>query len=812
MNSPFKLGFFIRWYPLLLVALPLFTLLVIYLSYTTSKQTQQLAVDSATEVANDVSATMYRRSLIVTQNQLTDVAANTALKFKSRIENALGVSSTLAHVLSGMTDAGIAVDVGRDSVNSVLRRLLEQNPQFFAAYTIWEEDAFDMLDLAFANSPGHDTSGRFIPYWYRDDQHQLRLVPARFYSEGEPLSDGQWRGRYYQSVKEELVPQLLAPWDRSIEDQSVRVLSIAVPIMTEGRFVGIAGIDIRADVFQELLDETADGLPLSPAQLMLMTDQGLVSGLSNNPLAIGQMATLHVPGQLSWSEALEQGGQALAFDETHLNILQIVDFQGKVSDWGVYLTLPRNAVEEGAEKLRQKMMADVEDVESRLAKRGESGLWQQLVIMVGVFLLVILILRLVKSLINKEQALRQSEGRLYALMDNATAVIYMKDLEGRYLLVNQRWLELFHVRMEQVIGRTDHELFDESIADDFRANDIKAYQQQKAIEIEEQAPQDDGLHTYISLKFPLFDATGQCYATCGVSTDITERKLAEEAIQQLNAELEMRVTERTKELSKSLTSLKSAQAQLVQSEKMAALGDLVGGIAHEVNTPLGNALTAASSLQESTCDLKKVYQAQQMKRSDLEGFIEHNHESTDILMTNLRRAVELVENFKEVSVDQSHVDLRAFEVRSYLDKVLQSLRPKIKHTRHQLQVEGEQDIEVTLYPGAFAQIITNLVMNSLIHGFDGIEEGVIRIDLETRGDHLRILYQDNGVGIPAEILDRVFEPFVTSKRSAGGSGLGMNIVYNLVTRTMQGSVACSSRKGEGVEVEIILPLKLDLAS
>ncbi|MEH6628240.1 MAG: ATP-binding protein [Motiliproteus sp.] len=810
MKRTRQLPSFVKWYPLLLVALPLFTLSLIYLSYANIQDTRQLAIDAATDVANEVSVMVDQRSLQVTKEQLAEVAESTALKVKSQLEKAISVASTLARVFAGMQEAGIAVDVGRDSVNSILRKVLESNNDFYAAYTLWEPDAFDMLDLAFSHSPGHDLTGRFIPYLYRQGRQQIQLTPASQYQQPDPGRADIWQGEYYQAVKEKLTPLLIAPWPRTVDGRSVTVISVVVPVVVNERFLGISGIDLKVDFLQELVDETAENqLPID-AKLLVMTDQGLIASLSRGDHATGQMAELVIPKQLSWIAALEQGGEIVEMTDKYLTILRILGFEGRVHDWAVYLRLPRSSVDAGAEIVRQRMMVDVGETELRLAQESASGLWQQLFVMTGVLLLIAVMLRLVKTLVTKERALRQSEGRMQGLMDNATAVIYMKDLQGRYLLVNKRWLQLFHVTEEQVVGYTDHELFSEEIADKFRANDILAFKRQASVEIEEQAPLDDGLHTYISLKFPLFDADRNCYATCGISTDITDRKEAEQSIQRMNAELERRVGERTEELSQSLVSLKGAQALLVQSEKMAALGDLVGGIAHEVNTPLGTALTAASSLQEHSAEFKALYQNQYMKRSDLEDFIEHNQESTDILLTNLYRAVELVENFKEVSVDQSSEDLRAFDARVYLDKVLQSLQPKIKHTRHRIAVNSDDGIEVTLFPGAFAQIITNLVINSLMHGFDGIEEGVIEIDLRVRNHHLSIEYRDNGVGVPESILERIFEPFVTSKRGAGGSGLGMSVVYNLVTRSMKGSIVCHSEPGQGVAISILLPQYLEL--
>ncbi len=798
----------VRWYPLLLVALPLFTLLLVAFSFQTIEQTRRLAVDSATRVADEVSLMMQEQSLLVAQDQLAEVASTTALQASAGIERAVSVASTLARVLSGMKEAGIAVDVGRDSVNSILRTLLDNNSDFLAAYTIWEPDQFDMLDLAYAGAPGHDASGRFAPYWSRDNDGRVSLRPVRDYD--RPVSEDRTigAGDYYQRVKKQLQPLVLAPWLRTQGPASMPIISVVVPIIADQRFVGVAGVDLPVQKLQQIVDQLASESLPEEGLLTVISAEGMIIAMSGSRSGIGEVAATLIHDHRRVSGLIREGRQLSELDEDKLSVLQPLGFGEGLDSWGVYLLLPRTQVEAGARDIHRKMMADVRQVERSLSVESSTGLWRQGGITLVLILSAVLIYRLMRSLERKERELRHSEGRLQALMDNTTAVIYMKALDGRYLLVNRRWLELFHVTREQVLDHTDFDLFPADIAEKFRANDIRAWEQQQTIEIEELAPQDDGLHTYISLKFPVFDTDGNCYATCGVSTDITERKKAEEEVQALNTELEQRVSERTRELSESLVSLKNTQAQLVQSEKMAALGDLVGGIAHEINTPLGNALTAASSLKETVNDLSKLYQKQQMGRSDLEYFLEHNDESAEILMTNLQRAVELIENFKEVSVDQSHSELRSFEVGKYLEKVLQSLKPKFKHTSHQLKLSCPEQIEVTLYPGAFAQIVTNLVMNSLIHGFAGMESGVVTLSVCRRGEFLILDYSDNGCGIEADILERIYEPFVTTLRGRGGSGLGMNIVYNLVTRNPGGSIDCRSRPGEGVHIRIRLPLRL----
>jgi len=288
---------------------------------------------------------------------------------------------------------------------------------------------------------------------------------------------------------------------------------------------------------------------------------------------------------------------------------------------------------------------------------------------------------------------------------------------------------------------------------------------------------------------------------CAFARDITERMEAEVAIQKLNQELEGRVEERTREL-------REAQDKLVTSEKMAALGNLVAGVAHEINTPLGIGLTASSHLGERVDHYRDRYRDGQLKKSEFEEFLDVVHESTGMIQTNLSRAADLIHSFKQVSVDQSSERRRRFDLRVYLQEILMSLRPKLKWMRHEVELDCAEGIEMDSYPGALAQIMSNLVLNSLTHGFESDEGGRIGIRVAETGDGVRIVYRDNGRGMNEAQLEKIYDPFFTTKRGRGGSGLGMNVVFNLVTQVLGGGIECTSALGDGVRFELSIPRQI----
>ena len=264
---------------------------------------------------------------------------------------------------------------------------------------------------------------------------------------------------------------------------------------------------------------------------------------------------------------------------------------------------------------------------------------------------------------------------------------------------------------------------------------------------------------------------------------------------------------KNRELEKTLQDLSHAQGELMRQEKLASLGALVAGIAHEVNTPLGICVTAVSHLVEETSEVRARFADNRLTENDLESYFGTTDEILRILTNNTQRASGLIRSFKQVAVDQSSDDVREIALAEYIEETLKSLRPKLKGTRHTIAVECDAGLRVRSVPGALSQIFTNLVINSVTHGFEHIEEGKIRIGARSHGSLLTIDFIDNGSGMTADTLKHLFDPFYTTKRGQGGSGLGANIVYNLVTTKLGGTIAVDSAPGLGLHYTIRLPLQ-----
>jgi len=287
----------------------------------------------------------------------------------------------------------------------------------------------------------------------------------------------------------------------------------------------------------------------------------------------------------------------------------------------------------------------------------------------------------------------------------------------------------------------------------------------------------------------------------GIARDISIQKQNEEELRMARDAAEAS----SKALQESLETLKRTQNQLIQSEKMASLGGLVAGVAHEINTPLGISVTASSFLERKTKEIKELFDLNRLKRSDFKKYIEIGMESASSILANLNRAAELIQSFKQVAVDQTVEQKRTFDLKLYIDEVFISLRPRYKRTDHQITVNCPDNIELNSYPGVFMQVLTNLVMNSLLHGFDNIEQGLISIDITDNIQTVTIVYQDNGKGMNEEQLAKIYDPFYTTRRGQGGTGLGMHIVYNLVTQSLSGEIKCESTPGECTVFTITIP-------
>ncbi|HEX2353063.1 MAG TPA: HAMP domain-containing sensor histidine kinase [Xanthobacteraceae bacterium] len=277
----------------------------------------------------------------------------------------------------------------------------------------------------------------------------------------------------------------------------------------------------------------------------------------------------------------------------------------------------------------------------------------------------------------------------------------------------------------------------------------------------------------------------------------------ENAIAKRKAENELRASKDHAE--KALEDLREAQQNLIAAEKLAALGGLVAGVAHEVNNPIGISLTVASSFARRCDEFAKEVDSGPLRRSRLDEFLEGGRDAANQLVSNLQRAGELVQSFKQVAVDRSHADRRPFDLRESTDQIVASLRPVLKKSQITLTVDVPPGISMDSYPGSYGQVLTNLFLNSVVHAFPDGRPGNVTVEARQVRDDVDIFVSDDGVGMSDETQRRAFDPFFTTRRGEGGTGLGLHIIFNLVTQQLGGRLAFESRPGWGTRFRITLP-------
>jgi PAS domain S-box-containing protein len=358
-----------------------------------------------------------------------------------------------------------------------------------------------------------------------------------------------------------------------------------------------------------------------------------------------------------------------------------------------------------------------------------------------------------------ESGILERERLLRAVMDNSSAVIYMKNVDGSYIMINRRYEELFHLTNEAVRGRKDHDIFPAELADRYRANDLRVIAERRSFQFTEFAPQDGGLHEYVSVKFPLFDADGGVHGMCGISTDVT--------------------------------ALRRMERDLAHAEKLTALGQLAAGVAHEINTPLANILLVAESLQRRLAD--------PAGRTKLQTIIDQVETSSRIVKGLLDFARKKEPVFGRVDLVQTVRDTILF-IRGKMSGDVDIL---VEAPGEAVEVDGDRS--------QLTQVFANIVLNG-IEAMGG--KGRVTIRVTASGEEGaeapsgEVTVEDEGPGLPKEALDHAFDPFFTTKGDHGGTGLGLSVAYGIV-QAHHGTIELRNRPEGGARITVRLPVRTD---
>jgi PAS domain S-box-containing protein len=390
-----------------------------------------------------------------------------------------------------------------------------------------------------------------------------------------------------------------------------------------------------------------------------------------------------------------------------------------------------------------------------------------------------------------EAALRASERQFHTLADSIPQLVWMAHADGAIYWLNSHWYEY--------TGRPAGEINPHAWHTVLGNRWTEALATGAALESELSLLGKDGEYRpFLTRVVPLRDPQGAVYGWIGTHIDISERKRSEREVRRARDAAEA-----------ALQNLRETQNSLIEAEKLAALGRLVAGVAHEINNPLGTSLTVASTLERKSKQFAAETAQGTLKRSSLNEFVNAVRDGSAQLQESLNRAAGLIQSFKQVVSDRNNSDLRSFDLGDLTEQVAIGLRPALPKHGVTLNVECEQGLSMTSHPGSYGQVLTNLFLNAIAHAFPDGRQGNIAIKVSARGaNDVEILFSDDGCGMSPDVRRQAFDPFFTTRRHQGGTGLGLHIVYTVVTDRLGGQLRLSSEPGKGTEARIILPRQM----
>jgi PAS domain S-box-containing protein len=393
---------------------------------------------------------------------------------------------------------------------------------------------------------------------------------------------------------------------------------------------------------------------------------------------------------------------------------------------------------------------------------------------------------------------------LQLIYDTAPIGLACLSPDCRYLQINQRLTEICGISVEDHLGRSVRDCVP-ALADAVEGivrSIMDTGEPVTGIEVAGQRADQTDERFWITYWHPLRNPSGEIVGINVAAEEITERKRAEAALQA--SQQEIRSARDAAEAA--LRNLRETQNSLIEAEKLAALGRLVAGVAHEINNPVGTSLTVASSLERKSAAFAAEVAQGNLRRSSLNEFLEISREASAQLIANLAHAAELIQSFKQVATDRSYSNQRVFDLGDLTEQIVKSLRPGLGKQNLTLYVECQPNLTMNSYPGPYGQVLTNLFLNSVAHAFPDGKAGMIEIKIRaSKNDNVEILFSDDGCGMSLDVRRRAFDPFFTTRRDQGGTGLGLHIVHNIVTNCLGGRLELDSEPGQGTKIQLILP-------
>lgn len=433
-------------------------------------------------------------------------------------------------------------------------------------------------------------------------------------------------------------------------------------------------------------------------------------------------------------------------------------------------------------------------------------------IMLIIFILILL--TYIGKIKKAEKTIKKQLNFQQDLIDNVNTPIYYKNKEEEFIGCNKAFQKMIQKNEHEIINKTSYDIFEKEQADDYHLKDLEILSTANSQQFESSYKFKNTKRKDVIIYKNVFYEDNKIAGIIGAIFDITELKKATKKLDILNKSLEEEVKIRTtelkmtndeledsnEELQTTIYNLKETQNRLIESEKMASLGSLVAGVAHEINTPVGIGLTGITHFIDQINVLKKEYENNTMSEDTFENFLSKSLHIGQIINSNLNKTAQLIRSFKQVAIDQTNDEKRDINLKNYINETIFSLGSITKKIK--IDLICEDSFIINTYPGSISQIISNLIINSTKHAFGKNEKGNISIEISKENDYCNIIYKDNGKGVKEENINKIFDPFFTTNREHGGTGLGLNIIYNIIVNTLSGSIICKSEENEGIEFNI----------
>lgn len=652
---------------------------------------------------------------------------------------------------------------------------------------------------------------------------------------------------WYEPVKRKPKPQWSEIYVNYDEIMEMTITSLIPIFDQDGVFKGVAGMDIKLNNIAEFLEQE----PLKGNGLIYIVDKDwkivsnscsedfveitggeppvaerTVAGISKNTLM--QMSAKQIEAD---DIQLGEVFQLMIDDQRYYGIYASLNKPAEL-DWRIIAVIPESdlmgTVEERLNQnlvfvilillggsvvgmLAFSMITKPIQKSTEAAKRIAEGEWdielsKGKIPLYEISELVTAFNSMTDKLKQSFNQIQESEKKYRSLVEGSDNDIYTLSVDGTFLSLNKAFETNLRMKKEDIVGKSLKAIFRHEETCQLWCDKLKAVvEEEKAksfqFDFENELKKDVILNVKL---IPIFNTEDKLIHVLGTNTNVTELMEARIQIEQLlkaeKIELERLVQERT-------TKLEATMKELMEQERLASLGSLVTGVAHEVNTPLGVAVSAGSYLSRSIDELIAEFKENRLTKRSMEEFVQAIEESVEIINGNLKKASELITSFKHISVIKDSEQESDFNIYELIQSILLALKHEYKEIACEFLIDCPKDLVLVGYQNAYSQILTHLMMNSIIHGFKNKKTGTIGITVEKQDEHgLKITYMDNGVGISEEDIKYVFDPFFTSNRTRGGSGLGLNIVYNLVTGRLDGKISCQSKQGEGTQFVMELPV------